>query len=195
MATSEVMTFRDPFALRVSVLMFVGAAVLAGCGAAAPPQPRTYLPNSDVRITEINFDPSPTQGEVEFIELANVETAPAQLGGWQVTGAGRIVLPAGTTLNPGDVAVLCKDTAALKRAFGNELSPIATFVGKLKGSGETVRLEDPTGKVADEVSYSGDQPAAKEASDTGRSLHRTTFDRNGNWSAADPTPGKWKPNQ
>ncbi len=175
--------------------MFVGAAALAGCGAAATPKPRTYLPNSDVRITEIHFDPSPTQGQVEFIELANVGTAPAQLGGWEVTGAGRIALPAGTTLNPGDVAVLCKDAAALKRAFGKELAPIVTFRGKLRSSGETVRLEDPTGKIADEVSYSEAQPAAKEASDTGRSLHRTSFDRDGSWNAADPTPGMWKPNQ
>jgi hypothetical protein len=181
-------------------LCVIGATAVAGCAAAprpaknpskAPPKARTYLASSDVRVTEVHFNPSPAQGKAEFIELVNVGAKPAELSGWQVTGAGRVVLPQGTTLNPGQTAILCEDAAALKKVFGEALIAVATFRGKLKKSGETIRLEDPAGKVADEVSYDKKLPAVGEASNTGRSLNRTSFTRDANWTASEPTPGKW----
>lgn len=174
----------------VSILLFVGAEWV-GC-AGSVPAPRTYLETSDVRVTEIHFDPSPSQRNAEFIELTNVGMKPLDLSGWQVTGPGRISLPEGTTLFAGRSAVICGDPTAFKKAFG-PIAPAAVFTGTLKRSGETILVEDPAGKVAEEVIYDELDPVTKQASNTGRSLQRTTYKRDAAnlWKAAEPTPGNW----
>ncbi len=177
-----------------NILVVGGAAAWLGCAGAAP-KPHAHLDNSSVRVTEIHFNPSDGQGHAEFIEIANVGSQPVDLSGWAVTGAGRVSFPKGKTLAPGQAAVLCKDTAAVQKAFGAKVAPIAVFTGKLKGKGDTVRIEDPSGKVADEAAYQEGKPAVKEASNTGRSLHRVklTGDASTIWQAADPTPGTSEP--
>jgi hypothetical protein len=165
------------------------AALVASCA-----QQRSYLKDSSARITEVHFDPSVEQGKVEFIEIGNASKEPVDLSGWQVTGAGRVSIPTGTVIPPGGAVVLSEDAAAFTKAFGASVKSVAPLSGKLKKSGETVRLEDPQGSVADEVSYDATVPEVLKASNTGQSLHRMSGPASGGaateWKAGAPTPGK-----
>jgi hypothetical protein len=171
----------------------VALLTLASLGCAGAKE-FTYLETSPVRITELHFDPSPAQGQAEFIEITNVSAKIVDLSGWQVTGAGRVALAAGTRLGPREVLILCQDPAAFQQAFAGAVAPGGTLSGKLRNAGETVRIEDTEGKVAEEASYDELDPEVKKAAGTGDSLHRRSAPGEAGggaaWKAGKPTPGK-----
>ena len=68
-----------------------------------------YRETTPVRVTELHFAPSEEQGDVEFIEIANVTDKSVDLSGWQVTGAQRMSLPDGTELAAKKALVICKN--------------------------------------------------------------------------------------
>lgn len=166
--------------------------VVVTSGCSAPPE-RNYLPDSIVRVSEILFQGTDEQGRVEFIEIVNISKSPADLSGWQVTGAGRLSLPESTVCESGEAIVICRDRADFRAAFGSGgPTPVAVFPGKLKNDGETVRIEDPEGNVADEVSYDKEDPEVEKAAGTGQSLHRVgvvVSGEEGDWRASKPSPG------
>ena len=171
----------------------LGAALAAGCGGATPAKaPRPRLADSPIRVTEIHFDPSPGQGKAAFVEVTDVSASPVDLSGWRVTGAGPLVLPKGTALAAGQAIVVCKDAEAFRKAFGAAVAPVAVFTGKLKNAGETIRVEDPAGAIADEARYAASDPEVKAASNTGLSIHRADLGGEGSWKAAAPTPGAYE---
>ncbi len=152
-----------------------------------------YLENSPVKITELHYNPSAEQGKVEFIEITNITTKPLDLSGWQVTGAGRVALPAGTELAARKAVVLCRDPDAFEKEFGRRVKPAATLPGKLSNKGEIVRIENPQGQVGDEVSYDKADPEVEKAAGTGLSIRRVGLTAAAvEWRAAKPSPGPWK---
>ena len=163
--------------------------IVVGCTTSPP---REYRADTPVRITEIHYNPSRSQGRTEFIEVTNTSGAPVDLSGWTITGAGPLTLPKGTTLGPGESLVVCRDLEAFDRQWGMRVKPVGVFQGKLRNSGETVRVVDPEGRVADEAAYSDNGEGAK-ADGTGLSLHRIRF-RGGPdcWKAGEPTPGEYR---
>ncbi len=174
-------------------LLAIGAACVAlGCGTTRP-----KLEGSRVKVSEVHFDPSSEQVRGEFIEIVNLGTAPEDLSDWGVTGAGRIALPPGTKIPAGGVIVVAKDKAACEKLAGRSLDIAATFPGRLRSKGETIRVEDPTGRVADEVSYDPADPEVAKARGSGLSIHRVDYGASGlkpgtTWKAARPTPGSVK---
>ena len=169
----------------VAVLLLFLA--LAGCQTA---KEFTYRESTPVRISELHFAPSSEQGDLEFVEITNVTESLVDLSRWAVTGAGRVVMPEGTVLGPGDALVLCQDDARYKEVFPNARPPVAELPGKLKGKGETVRIEDAVGNVADEVVYDSADAEVAKAAGTGSSIHRVAGSSSpGRWQAATPTPG------
>ena len=165
--------------------------VLPGLPSCKSQKQNVYREETPVRVTELHFEPSDEQGDVEFIEIANVTQAPVDISGWQVTGAQRLSLPAGTELDPRAALVICKDKAALRKAF--DVEAVATFSGKLKNSGDTVRIEDPNGRVADEVTYDKADPEIEKAAGTGLSIERRRGSKDRvTWRAGKPTPGRLK---
>ena len=165
--------------------------VLPGLSSCKTQKQNIYREETPVRVTELHFEPSDEQGDVEFIEIANVTSARVDISGWQVTGAQRLTLPAGTELDPRAALVICKDKAALKKAF--DVEAVATFSGKLKNGGDTVRIEDPDGLVADEVTYDKTDPEIEKASGTGLSVRRRKGSKDRvMWIAGKPTPGRLK---
>jgi hypothetical protein len=147
-----------------------------------------------LRVVEVHFDPSLQQGKSEFIEIANVGRADADVSGWAVTGAGRVVLPAGIVLPPGGTFILCEDRAACEALAGDKLETVVVYPGKLKAKGETIRIEDATGKVLDEAGYHDKDPEVEKAAGTGLSLHRSRLRASatqGLWTSGKPTPGKY----
>ncbi len=166
--------------------------VLPGLLSCKAQKQSVYREETPVRVTELHFEPSDEQGDVEFIEIANVTQARVDISGWQVTGAQRLTLPAGTKLDPKTAIVICKDKAAFKKAFKG-VKPVATFAGKLKNGGDTVRIEDPDGKVADEVTYDKKDPEIEKAAGTGLSIQRKRGSKDRViWKAAKPSPGSLK---
>lgn len=165
-------------------------ACLAALGCAS--DQKQYLETTPVRISEVYYQTSATQGKAEFIEVGNFSKQTVDISGWQVTGAGRLSIPPGTTVEPGRAIVVARNVPGFQAVFGDAVKPVTTFDGKLKNSGETLRIEDPTGAVADEVSYDGTVPEVQKTAGTGLSLHRistVSTSQEGAWKAADPSPG------
>ena len=155
-----------------------------------------YSRQQNVHITEIHFNPSHRQGDVEYIEITNTGTKTANISGWQLTGAGRISFPAGTDIAPGKSVIATGDERAFTHTFKHSAKPVVVFHGGLRRSGEVVRLEDGSRGVVDEVAYSDTSPTVTSASNTGDSLHRICFENCGTkeiWKSAHPTPGEWRP--
>lgn len=150
-----------------------------------------YRSSTPVRVTELHFDCPSDQGDAEFVEIANVSDDTINVAGWEITGAGRLALPAGSELKPREALVICRDPQSFQKAFSG-VTPVATFTGKLSNKGETIRIEDPDGLVADEVEYDDNNPEVAKASGTGLSIHRLKGSRdNVTWRAAEPSPGKF----
>lgn len=154
---------------------------------------RVYLDSTPVYIWEIHFDPSSEQQKVEFVEIVNTSREPVDLSGWQVTGAGRVTIPDGTTIAPGQTIVLSSEARAYRAVFPQAPDPVVLLRGKLSNEGETVRIEDPQGRVADEATY--DPLVSDEVSkavDSGLSIHRIRPKAQAGqdiWRAGPPDPG------
>lgn len=107
--------------------------------------------NTDVVINEIfyhAFDDGPEQ----WIELKNKGTSPVTLDGWSLSEAVSFTFPAGTTLNPGALLVVARDSTALLAKYPGR--PITgPWSGSLSDEGERIVLEDAAGNPMDEVAY------------------------------------------
>ena len=178
-----------PFlSLATAIVALAAALCIHGCAQVQRP----VLEDSPVRISELLFAPSDAQGTGEFVEIVNASTGTVDLSGWEVTGPGRTSLPAGTSLPPGESLVLCKHRETCERIGGTRLPRVVEFEGKLNNAGEIVRIEDPQGRVADEVSYDPADPEVAKADGTGQSIHRAKYAASegpGVWRAGPPTPG------
>lgn len=125
------------------------SALLLMVSVVHPWQPAAYAA-VQVRITEIMYDPS-GNGDREFIEFHNGSNTPATMGGWSTFGVD-YVFPAGFTLGAGNYVVIARNSAAL--SANNPGAAIAgQYNGKLKGSGELIRLMDSNGSTVSQVSY------------------------------------------
>ena len=122
--------------MQKTIGLIIVLLVLPGLPSCKTPKQKEYREETPVRVTEVHFEPSDEQGDVEFIEIANVTNARVDISGWQVTGAQRMTLPAGTELDPRAALVICKDKAALRKVF--DVEAVATFSGKLKNSGDRI---------------------------------------------------------
>ncbi|MBN1420529.1 MAG: lamin tail domain-containing protein [Planctomycetes bacterium] len=174
--------------MRMMSFVLIGALSIIACGCVTAPPPK--LPDSPVRITEVHFFPAPTQGDAEFVEITNVSAKPVDLSGWEVDGIGNMKLPAGTVIPAGGSIVLGKSVFAVEKLAGGKVSVPATFSGKLKNEGETIRVLDRQGRVADEMAFGPTTEGFAGASATGFSLQRSEGPSSVAWKAAKPTPGK-----
>lgn len=122
---------------------------------------------SPVRITEIMYDPS-GDGSKEFVEFYNGSDTAANISGWSMFGVD-FVFPSGATLAPGAYTVIARNQTALRAAHpGASIS--GQYGGKLKGSGELIRLSDVSGNIISQVSYSFGGAWPSEPSNGGPSL-------------------------
>jgi len=92
----------------------------------------------------------------EAVRLRNVGQGSVQIGGWQLSdgGSGRVTLPAGTALAPGETMWLAKNEDAFRRQFG--FAPGIAFSSGWPGfanSGDEVLLLREDGAVVDGVVY------------------------------------------
>lgn len=136
-----------------------------------------------VALTEVLANPVGPEPAQEFVELANLGAEPADLSGWSLSDeSGGAALPAGTTLAPGEVALLVADSydpdapGEPPAALDARIVRLGRSLGVqgLRNSGEAVFLLDPAGSVvstypnrigafADGVSVVRSPPRAPEA--------------------------------
>ena len=167
----------------VAIALFGSVSIIAS-GCVSPPPPK--LPDSPVRITEVHFFPAPAQADAEFVEITNISAKPVDLSSWEVSGLGNMKLPAGTLVPGGGSIVIGKSVVAIEKLAGGRISIPATFAGKLRNEGETIRILDPQGRLADEMTYGPTAEGYAGASATGDSLART----DAGWKPGKPTPGR-----
>jgi hypothetical protein len=104
-----------------------------------------------IAISELMYAP---QGDAnaEYIEVQNTSGLTMNLQNYRFSAGIQFIFPS-FDLAPGQVAVIAKDPPALAVKFGVVPNLIGIYSGSLDNSGETIRLETPTGAIAQEFSY------------------------------------------
>jgi len=119
------------------------------------------------------YHPPEARDELQFIELHNAGSNSINLAGWRLTqGVEANLSP--TNLPPGGLTILCRDQVAFREHYGTSAFVLGTFTGRLKHSGERVRLERRDGSVADTVKFTDRPPWSLAADGDGASLERRT---------------------
>ena len=137
-----------------------------------------------LKFSEISF--RPLIGNEEFVEIVNQGTTTLDLTGVQLTEAVQFTFPSGTTLAPGAIAVVVRDSAAFSAKY--PLVPIAgVYTGALADEGERLTLLHPSVGILDRIAF---RPFDPWATGTG-SLKRTDYASAGPaaWMIDLPSPG------
>jgi hypothetical protein len=140
-----------------------------------------------------NSEPPFTERDEEWIELYNKSNSAIELNGWRIRGGIDFDFPA-TTLHPGDYLVVAKDAAELSNKHpGRPI--IGDYSGRLNNRSESIRLVDPKGNPADEVTYYDSGKWHPEADGGGSSLEladpRSDNGAAGSW-APSTEAGSWQ---
>lgn len=150
---------------------------------------RAFAATSQIRITEIMYDPS-GNGDREFLEIYNGSDTTTNLGGMTLFGVD-YTFPGGTTLGAGQYGVIVRNLSVFKannpgaRIFGQ-------YGGKLRGGGELVSISKG-GVTQTKVSYSYGGAWPSSPKDGGPSLSLVKIDGNeslaGCWAASSTNGG------
>ena len=165
----------------------------------------------EIIISEVQYNPSEANNDLEFIELYNASGQTIDLGGWQINDAIDLTIPSFTNLDPGAALVLVSfdpsDSASattFRTSYG--IGPEVQLIGPwdtddtLDNGGEKISLEKPDGStpivyhiLVDHVDYDDDAPWPASADGGGESLHRVSPQNLGtiatSFVAATPSPG------
>ncbi len=178
---------------------------------------------SDLVISEIQYQAADNDVYKEYIELFNRTDTELAVDDWRISEALEAIIPAGTTLDPGETLVLVAfdPNDQLRASAFREYYEIDAFVrligpwstdksGKpdsLSNSGETVTLRLPLPDrelnetfygAMDQIDYRDNSPWPDVADGHGGSLSRTAPETYGNlpasWQGTRPSPGNQPPN-
>ena len=156
-----------------------------GLSNAAPPAILALA--NGLRITEILYKPV-GNGEAtnEFVELQNMGAVPLDLEGVRFTGGLTYTFPAGTTLEPGELIVVCRDRARFTARYTDPVIRLApgAFTGALDNGGEKLTLTLPAPFEANILSFAYDPAWEPDTENAGHSLVTT--------ASAQTPPRDWK---
>ena len=110
-------------------------------------------------INEIMYHSAavPENNAQEWIELYNPDALAVDVSGWKLKKGVDFTFPNGTTLGAGGYLVVAANVAAFNAAHAGFTGQLAGgWTGKLGNSGDTVRLDDPSGVTIDEVIYASE---------------------------------------
>jgi hypothetical protein len=152
-----------------------------------------YTPAPRMKITEILSRPG-GDGELEFIEIRNLEKSPVDLAGWNIPAVGYL-FPPGSEAPADSLFLVARNPERLRAAFpALGAAPVfGPYPGRLSGAGEDLRLRDSglyQGKryfpeTIDAVKYRSLPPWP--AVERGRSLELRDL------SLDNDLPGSWRP--
>ncbi|MFA6909273.1 MAG: lamin tail domain-containing protein [Patescibacteria group bacterium] len=120
--------------------------------------------SNDIRLSEVYPAPRESALKEEYIEITNTDQRTVFLDGWRLTdGKKKFVIPANTSIAPGDFLTFLFSQTKIT----------------LNNGGDTVFLQDPTGKVMQGVEY-------------GQARYDNAFSyfTDQGWEWANPTPGQ-----
>jgi hypothetical protein len=138
-------------------------------------------PVSDLRISEINYNPHDPSGaetaagvtdndDFEFLELYNSSaTGTISLSGLQFVNG--ITFTFGNdSLAPGERAVIVRDITGFQVRYGTDARVLGQYGGSLRNSGETLELADSNLNAVISVEYGDTDPWSELADGSGASL-------------------------
>lgn len=126
-----------------------------------------YIP-AEIVISEIYYNPLEAGTDsTEFVELLNIGSTPANLGGYSIGGLVSLTFPAGTILNPGEYVVACIDSLAMVNNFGVNAFQ---YTGELSNSEGALVVYSPYMHLIDTVYYLDDGLWPVQADGQGYSL-------------------------
>ena len=174
-STSNVQRYIRPLTLTNSVTIRARSQTSAGQWSAlneatflvgAPPDA------SSLTLSEIMFNPGAAQADAEFIELLNIsQTNILDLSNVRFTRGIDFTFPLGISLSPGSRLVVVLNRNAFLASQGQTNISIAGEFqgGRLDNNGETLRLEDASGRVIQEFNYNAHWPWLTETDGEGYS--------------------------
>ena len=136
--------------------------------------------------------------DFEFLEFYNPGNAPVDLIGIEFREGIEYELEESFILQPGARAVIVSDMAAFAQRYGEDISVVGAYEGRLMNSGEQLALYDAAGEMIFDFIYDDNDPWPTEPDGSGVSLvliDPSTAPDHGiaaNWqggSAASGTPG------
>ncbi len=136
-------------------------------------------PQSDLRISELHFNPADPTTEIEagfnnddfeFIEIFNPNTASSiNLDGVQLVNGVRFDFD-DFDLLPGERAVIVEDRNAFIARYGDSATILGEWGGALSNNGEEITLLDSSMNEIMSVNYTNEEPWYSEADGEGFSL-------------------------
>ncbi|MHB0879013.1 MAG: lamin tail domain-containing protein, partial [Anaerolineae bacterium] len=128
----------------------------------------------------------------EWVEVFNASTAAVDLSGWQLRD-NTSASPLSAALAPGQVAVISAGSAGVVLTCPALSATVArACLGNgLADDGDTIALEDASGRAIDAMTYGGPGTAVAPLTPPGRTLvrFREADSSFAAWSASDPGPG------
>jgi hypothetical protein len=134
---------------------------------------------SNLRITEINYNPDAFPGvvdeqDIEFFEILNTGSQAVSLNGVQIGGFANdpYTFAPGLSLGGGQRIIVAKNPAVFQFVYGPgfNLAPDGYGLNNLSNSGELVTLLDPLGGVLQSFTYGSTSPWPTEPDGLGHSL-------------------------
>ncbi|MFN8239599.1 MAG: lamin tail domain-containing protein [Bacteroidales bacterium] len=126
----------------------------------------------DLKITEINYHPRPTENEdagaYEFLEIKNTGIGTIGLQGMRLTGGISFTFPEQCYLGPGKFIVIAADPDSFYIRYN--LVPLGQFKGNLSNNGETIVLLDQAGDTLCNIEYSDRGPWPEAPDGQGNTL-------------------------
>lgn len=128
--------------------------------------PLSQRPNVAIAFGAIDFNPTSTNQDEEYIELVNSNAEAVDLSGWRLKGGIEHDFAGGTVLPAGGSLFLSPSPAAFRARTGGPRGGQARFVhgpyrGRLSARGETLRLLDDTGREVSTFTYVGNPSPAQ----------------------------------
>ena len=123
------------------------------------------------KITEIMYQPSLGDQDLEYVEVTNLTADSVDLTGYRLDDAVEFVFPEGAMVGAGEIFVVARSPASLRRAYPDLSAQVfGPFEGQLDDKGDSLRFRD--------AGVEGDYPAT---------LDFVGYDVGGDWP--EPHPG------
>jgi hypothetical protein len=125
-----------------------------------------------VVVNEINYNSNPSMDSGDWIELFNPGTSAIDLEGWKIqdSSANNFKVLPNYILGPGNFLVVCVDESKFRLIFPSVNDLLGGLGFAFSGRGDSIRVYDPYGNLADSVSYSDQHPWPEGADGGGGTL-------------------------
>ncbi len=126
-----------------------------------------------VVINEINYNAPDGSDPGDWVELHNQSLEEVDISGWTLRDESDergFTIPDGTRMAARSYLVLCSDLAAFTALFPGVRDAIGDLGFSLEGGGESVRLFDATGDLADSLVFDDESPWPEDADGRGATI-------------------------